>query len=224
MTSSPQRRSQAGFTLVEVLIALSLLAVLMLLLTGALRSAGQTETRVDQRLQQADELRVAQYFLRDVLRRASVRPAAVGGAGAGTQPLFAAGPTELAWVGVLPGGYGIGGRHFLRLAIEPAGGASALVLRYLPWSDLPAFPDWSQAHAQVIVPHADGLSLRYLDDRADQWRDDWPARAGTANWSLPGAVELQLTSATAWPVLVVRMNALIASDPSASGFVSGRGR
>ena len=32
MTSSPQRRSQAGFTLVEVLIALSLLAVLMLLL------------------------------------------------------------------------------------------------------------------------------------------------------------------------------------------------
>ena len=58
MTSSPQRRSQAGFTLVEVLIALSLLAVLMLLLTGALRSAGQTETRVDQRLQQADELRI----------------------------------------------------------------------------------------------------------------------------------------------------------------------
>lgn len=221
MTARSARRDRAGFTLVEVLIALSLLALLMLVLTGALRSAGQTEARVDQRLEQADQLRVAQHFLRQVLGRASIRPARVGGAGAGAEPLFAAGPAALAWVGVLPPGYGIGGRHFLRLALEPAGGASALVLRYLPWSDQPAFPDWSQAHAQVIVPHAEGLGLRYLDDRADQWRDDWPARTGTANWSLPGAVELQLTSATAWPVLVARMSALTASDPSASGFVAG---
>ncbi len=218
----PPSRRVAGFTLVEVLIALSLLAVLMLLLTGALRSAGQTETRVDQRLEQADQLRVAQNFLREVLARASVRPARVGGAGAGTEPLFAAGPTELAWVGVLPAGYGIGGRHFLRLALEAAtDGASALVLRYLPWSDLPAFPDWSQAQARVIMPHVDGLGLRYLDERAGQWLEAWPARRGAANWSLPGAVELQLSGATAWPVLVARLAALSISDPSASGFVAG---
>ncbi len=218
------RHPLAGFTLVEVLIALSLLAVLMLLLTGALRSAGQTEARVDQRLEQADQLRVAQHFLREVLGRASIRPASVAGAGAGTEPLFAAGPAELAWVGVLPGGYGIGGRHFLRLALEPAGGAGALVLRYQPWSDLAAFPDWSQAQAQVIMPLADGLSLRYLDQRADQWLDAWPAKLGNSNWHLPDAVELQLSGATAWPMLVVRLAALPASDPSASGFVVGRGR
>lgn len=218
----PPSRRVAGFTLVEVLIALSLLAVLMLLLTGALRSAGQTETRVDQRLEQADQLRVAQNFLREVLARASVRPARVGGAGAGTEPLFAAGPTELAWVGVLPAGYGIGGRHFLRLALEAAtDGASALVLRYLPWSDLPAFPDWSQAGAQLIMPRADGLALRYLDARAEQWRDDWPARTGTRDWSLPSAVELQLTTSIGWPMLVVSMAALSPSDPSTSPYVAG---
>ena len=37
----------AGFTLVEVLIALALLSLLMLVLVGAMRAMGQTEERVE---------------------------------------------------------------------------------------------------------------------------------------------------------------------------------
>ena len=42
----------AGFTLVEVLIALALLSLLMLVLVGAMRAMGQTEERVEQRIDQ----------------------------------------------------------------------------------------------------------------------------------------------------------------------------
>ena len=56
-----------GFTLVEVLIALALLSLLMLVLSGALRAMGQTEERVEQRVAAADDYRAAVQLLNDVL-------------------------------------------------------------------------------------------------------------------------------------------------------------
>ena len=58
MRSRPDRppfraRRRLGFTLIEVLIALSLLSILMVVLTSAMRAMGQTEERVDQRIAQA---------------------------------------------------------------------------------------------------------------------------------------------------------------------------
>ena len=48
-------RRLRGFTLVEVLVAMVLLSLLMLALTGALRAMGQTEERVEQRVAAADD-------------------------------------------------------------------------------------------------------------------------------------------------------------------------
>ena len=90
----------AGFTLVEVLIALALLSLLMLVLVGAMRAMGQTEERVEQRIDQADRTRVATGFLRDVLGQASARPVTRPQAQPGA--LFEATPETLAWVGVMP--------------------------------------------------------------------------------------------------------------------------
>ena len=187
----------AGFTLVEVLIALALLSLLMLVLVGAMRAMGQTEERVEQRIDQADRTRVATGFLRDVLGQASARPVTRPQAQPGA--LFEATPETLAWVGVMPARHGLGGRHFMRLGLEATqGGSPALVLRYLPWGNQPAFPDWSQAEAQVIVP-----DVRSRD-------------------ALPGAVELQLQAAAGeWPPLVVRMAALAPTDPAGSRFTIG---
>ena len=58
-----------GFTLIEVLVVISLLSLLMLAMGSALRTTAQTEERVDQRLQRTDEIRVASGFLRSVLGR-----------------------------------------------------------------------------------------------------------------------------------------------------------
>lgn len=211
----------AGFTLVEVLIALALLSLLMLVLVGAMRAMGQTEERVEQRIDQADRTRVATGFLRDVLGQASARPVTRPQAQPGA--LFEATPETLAWVGVMPARHGLGGRHFMRLGLEATqGGSPALVLRYLPWGNQPAFPDWSQAEAQVIVPDVAALSLRYLDERSGQWVPLWPVPDVRSRDALPGAVELQLQAAAGkWPPLVVRMAALAPTDPAGSRFTIG---
>ena len=67
------RTQQQGFTLVELLVVMTLLSLVMLAMGSALRTTAQTEERIDQRLQRADEMRVANGFLREILGRLSAR-------------------------------------------------------------------------------------------------------------------------------------------------------
>ena len=118
-------RRLRGFTLVEVLVAMVLLSLLMLALTGALRAMGQTEERVEQRVAAADDYRAAVNLLNDVLGQVSARRFPSQQAGTPPQmPFFQATPDALAWVGVMPARYGLGGRHYLRLAVEPGEGGA----------------------------------------------------------------------------------------------------
>lgn len=64
---------QHGFTLVELLVVITLLSLVMLALGSALRTTAQTEERVDRRMLRTDELRVANGFLRSVLGRVSLQ-------------------------------------------------------------------------------------------------------------------------------------------------------
>ena len=72
MSTSRAPRNR-GFTLVEILIALSLLSLLMLILTGAMRSMGQTEERVEARAAASEDYRTAVYFLQEIIGRVSAR-------------------------------------------------------------------------------------------------------------------------------------------------------
>ena len=215
-----------GFTLVEVLIALTLLSLLMLVLSGALRAMGQTEERVEQRIAEADDLRATAQLLGDVLGRVSARRFPLPQAGGLTEaPFFEAAPDALAWVGVMPARFGLGGRHYLRLAVEQG----QLVLRYAPWTGAPGFSDWGQAPAQLLAAPVGALSLRYLDPVSGQWGPVWPPPGASANTLpatlLPGAVAIQVDGAEpAWPPLVVAVTATRASDTTASTGSFGGGR
>ena len=82
------------------------------------------------------------------------------------QPFFQAAPDALAWIGVMPARYGLGGRHYLRLAVEPGpDGDGQLVLRYARWSGAPTFDAWpqAQAQAQVLAAPVQSLALRYQE-------------------------------------------------------------
>ena len=210
-----------GFTLVEVLIALVLLSLLMLALTGALRAMGQTEERVEQRIATADDYRATVYFLHDVLGRVSARRFASGRAGAPPEaPFFEAAPDSLAWIGVLPARYGAGGRHYMRLGVEAGpDGTGQLVLRYAPWTGAPTFTAWDQAAAQVLAAPVQSLSLRYQEPASGAWTAVWPPPGLPVTELppalLPGAVALQIDGEQPVPPLVIAVQATRLSDPSA---------
>lgn len=217
---SAWRRPAAGFTLVEVLVAISLLSLVMLGMGSALRTMAVSESRIDERLSQADEMRMAAGFIRTTMARVSLRRVTPPPPGRPTV-LFGAAPDAVAWIGVMPARFGAGGRYFFRLAVEPLEQGAGLVVRFAPWSDLPGFPDFSRAESRVLVRDVVRAQMRFLDTEATPpaWLDGW-----TATDRVPDRVLLDIETARgAWPPLFLPLRPLPASDPSSGGAVFGAG-
>ncbi|MDB5947219.1 MAG: ral secretion pathway protein [Ramlibacter sp.] len=213
------RRNVAGFTLVEILVVMTLMSVIMLALGAAMRTIAQTEERVDQRLLRADEMRVAASFLSSTLGRISVRKSQAPTRVGSSLVLFSAAPDAVMWVGVMPARYGAGGRYFFRLALEAQREGADLVIRFAPWTGAAVFPDWATASSRVLVRQAAGLVLEYAqEDGSNQvWRPDWPDPQ-----TVPARIRISLrTAAVAWPPIIVALRQLPAGDNARGGFSLG---
>ncbi len=222
---------QQGFTLIELLVVMTMLSLIMVGLGQAFRSMGQTEVRVDERLQRSDQMRVVHHFLQSALGRVDAttfaNPEVKGGKGI----LFLADPQSISWVGIMPARPGVGGRHFFRLAVEDLqSGESALVLRYQAWTPLTTFPDWNLAETQVLVNRMTGLQIqaegmpRQLSDAKADWPIGWQSGWPTAQ-ELPQRVSLLIQDQQGpWPPITIPLFASVSSDPVFGGFVIGGGR
>ena len=58
---------QRGFTLLEALVAMILLGLMMAVMTGSIRFAGQSRDAVTMRIDNLDSMRIAQDFLRQTI-------------------------------------------------------------------------------------------------------------------------------------------------------------
>ena len=204
----PSRRV-AGFTLLELLVAMSLLSLVMLGMGSALRSLAQMEGRVDSRLGHVDEMRVASGLLRAVLSRVSARKAETASPGPQAHR-FAGSADDIEWLGVMPAHHAVAGLHHLRLRIEPAG----LVLRYAAWHG-DAAPDWERAESLVLVAGATDLAARFEDARREpsHWVDAWAVAD-----AMPQRLALSITTSVGpWPAVVVNMRRLPGTDPDLAG-------
>lgn len=190
-----------GFTLVEILVSITLLALIAVALGAAMRGMIQTEGRVADRLTRIDDFRTGSGLIKSVAGRIwAQKRTTVQNQGQGAF-LFQGTAEGMAWVGIMPPRYGAGGRYFFRLAVEQGDRGASLVLRFAPWRDVPGFPDWAQADARVLAHDVADFSIIYEDDQSEprRWGNSWsvPDR-------LPGHVNLQVSTAqSSWPPIVV---------------------
>jgi len=219
--ASGDRRSISGFTLVEMLVVMALLSLLMLGMVSALRTMAQTEERMDLRSERADEIRIANGFLRATLGRVSIRRIKEVQREGDSPFYFTGQPNAVSWVGIMPARHGVGGRYFFRLALETVqDDSSALVIRFVPWNSGGLPLDWSQAESRVLANSVKSLVLGYEDSRQ-------PAPTWISNWSrvdsLPSRIRIDVeTWDGAWPLWVIAMRALPSSERSGGGaFSSG---
>ncbi len=226
-----------GFTLIEVLVVMALLSLLLLGMTSALFSAGQTEARVDARLTRMEQQRSVQRLLTQLLGSVSAQSwrHKTLAAGVTTQGLLAQ-DNSIEWVGVMPPRHGVGGRHFLRLGVEQVSpdAPADLVLSYLAWDaaakEPDLFPDWSRANKRVLVS---GVTAFRVQARSQHPPNAWPpAKAWPGDWqsgwshpeALPEVVGVQIAvHQQAWPPLWIAVRPASGTSAENAGFTVGGG-
>lgn len=184
MTSPRPCMRDAGFTLLELLVVMSMLSLVMLGLGSGMRTMVKADAGIDGRMTVLDELRVARQFVVQIVGKVSAqrvqRPE-------GEVLLFQAQPDSLSWIGVMPARPGVGGMHQLRLAIEPdESNQPSLVLRYHPWDAGAGVVDWTQARQRVLLKGAVELVVEAegLPPKSRQNPVPWP-QGWQKGWAVP---------------------------------------
>lgn len=193
------RPAQAGFTLVEAVVALSILSLVMLTTVTALRTLANTQIALEGRTQKIDEIRSVSSFLRDLFESAVVgRPSGGLGLGGGTRgtTYFRATDTTVELKSTVLFGEGFGGSYFVRVAAE----GEALVLRWQEVTPAGAPRNWRAASSRVLTTGLEEFSVAVQE----QFGGEWAARVDSD--AAPALVRLQVKSqGRYWPDLVMKV-------------------
>jgi general secretion pathway protein J len=197
------RQRQSGFTLLEMLVAVTVLSVLAVLVYGMLRIGMRSWEAGSERIASSDLTRIGWHYVHASLAAAASPPSRLP-----DDPgiHFIGSPDSLEFVSELPAWLGGGGLHALRLSLadSPDGRDGRLELEARPmiaYDD----PDLDPAELPraVLADDVGRLAFAYfgVDARGGgpAWLDTWSGRE-----SLPLLVrmEVELADGSAWPVLV----------------------
>ena len=209
-----RRKGAAGFTLIEVVIATSLLALGLAIAFGTMRSASRATARAEASAQREERLRAAQGFLRTQLSAALPIPFEFDGE-SGAATFLRAAPGKLEYVATMPGYLARGGPYLQTLEFVRGEDGERLVFQHrLLSADGPA-----EAEREPVVL-LDGIEdgafeVRTIDERGrpGRWQDKWNVSA-----QLPPQVRVRVRfrdPQRRWPELVVatRLGAAFASTP-----------
>jgi len=194
-----------GFTLVELTIALVLMAAIAALLYGSLSLAARTWDGGEAKNQQVADLRTTQTYLRAQL--SAEYPQRMWKI-VGFPILFSGQPDEIRYAAPLPPRVAEGGVYYFRLAVVKNGDRSLLVQeRMIPDVNALEVPEFRDADRSVLAEGIAELKIAYFGrapDAADiiapTWLDRWDDHQ-----RLPTLVRIDVKpeKGAPWPTLVI---------------------
>jgi general secretion pathway protein J len=202
----PAANRDAGFSLVEILLVLVLLALLLGGAMAGIRTATKGVERGEAMIDRTNKLRVAQEFLRRQISQALYLPFHID-ATSGERTVFEGDHDALTYVSVMPGYLGRGGPYVQHLAFERDRGGYRLVFRHALLNGYEADEDpLDEADPVVLLENIDDAVFEYraLDDRGqlDDWREDWD-KPGRAPLLVRVKIAFSRESRMRWPDLVI---------------------
>ena len=207
-------RRTAGFTLIEVVVATSLLALGLAIAFGTMRSAGRATATAEASAQRQERLRAVQGFLRTQLSAALPIPFEFDGE-TGAATFARVEDDKLEFVATMPGYLARGGPYLQTLELVPGPDGQQLVFQH----QLLSADGAAEAEREPVVL-LDGIAdaefeVRSLDEHGEpgRWQDEWLV-AG----QLPPQLRLRLRfrdQRRRWPefIVVTRLGAASAATP-----------
>lgn len=177
---------EAGFTLVELLVALAIFALMSVAGVALLRSGSDTQLAVKSRLEDLSRASLLYNLLEGDLAQAVARP--FRDTAGQPMPAFSQGGSGL------PGQlFGLVRAGWSNFDDAPRAGLQHVayvldgkMLKRVSW---PMLDGAGPGEAATMIENVTSARLRYRDNRGD-WRSDWSA---TDPYAMPRAIELRLT-------------------------------
>lgn len=195
-------RRVRGFTLIELVLATSALALMMMLAFASLRGAGRATARAEAAAQSEERLRAVQGFMRSQLT-AAMPIAFQFDSDTGQATFLRMTPTRLEYVASMPGYLSRGGPYLQTLELVPGRDGQRLVFQHqLISTDGPLKPE--REPLVLLDGIADGrFEIRNIDTNGQlqAWESRWDVSA-----QLPPLLRLRLRLADPsrrWPEFVV---------------------
>ena len=214
-----------GFTLVEVLLALTLLALLMAGAFAGIHSATRAVASGESLIDRTNKLRVAQEFLRRELSQAKALVIEQDPT-TGEATLFEGDAESLRFVAPMPGYLGSGGPYVQQLSFERHEGDLRLLFRHAIHNGYDAdegpLADPDLVPVVLLERIRDArFEYRALDDtgKLDDWTDEWDKR-GRMPLMVRIAVEFEEDLNLVWPEMVVPLMLDTAASPNYDPFMA----
>lgn len=179
----------AGFTLLEVLIALFIFTIVAMIMTHALRSVFDSQHTTEQRAAQLAELQLAMLLLSQDMEQAIDRP--IKNAARETEPALLGTAKQIA---LTHGGLANPGGQLPRSTLQRTRyEVSNHRLLRQSWEVLDQVPT-SKPHARLLLSNVTAFRADYLDDE-NHYNDRWPPANKPKAAVFPRAVKISLTLA-----------------------------
>ena len=196
------RRPARGFTLIEVIIATSLMALGLALAFGSLRGATRATARAEATAQESERLRAVQGLLRRQLATALPLPFEYD-ADTGRAAFLRLAPNKLEFVATMPGYLSRGGPYLQTLELVRGQGGQRLLFQHQLLSTEGPLPPEREPVVLLDGIADASFEVRGVDEsaRITDWQDRWDLSA-----QLPPMLRLRLRftdPARSWPDLVV---------------------
>lgn len=197
-------RSQVGFTLLELLIAMTLMGIVLVLLYSGLRLGMRSWDAGEQRVEDVNEIRLVEDFIRRQLRQSiSVYRQDET---QGRVVVFSGESQRITLVAPLLNHLGLGGLYLIQLQVVASDGMEQLQMRWRPYRPGDDRDDPSITEQTILLDDIVNVQWAYYGSPANDQQPQWHAQWQDSS-QRPVLVRLDLNiHGTPWPSLVAALS------------------
>jgi general secretion pathway protein J len=198
------RKREAGFTLLELLVSMTVLGLLGVMMVGGLHFGARVWERTESAAQDQNRVAAVQALVRRQV--AQMQPQQVRGADRRPRVAFEGTAERLVFVAPLPQFLGQGGYHLIAVEAETEGSSRNLVMRWQPFDrERPGLTLDGGARKEVLATGLRSLAFKYFGHDRRGTPSGWLATWNDVN-QLPQLVDVAVTFEDSveesWPTFV----------------------